>query len=108
MGVVAVGPPAGSGRPHGRVSRWAVGLSLACGAMILASALIAVICAAIGADTAGIGMLLRLAVPGALAAFVLAVVAKARGERWKLLWLPLGLLPTTLLYLAVAVAFLWE
>jgi len=57
---------------------------------------------------AGIGMLLVLGVSGALVALVLATVATARGERWKLLWLPLGVFPATVLYLVLAVLLLWE
>jgi len=83
-------------------------LSLVSGAMIVVSLLITVICAALGADTAGIGMLLVLGVPGSLVALVLATVATARGERWKLLWLPLGVFPATVLYLLLAAFFLWE
>lgn len=99
---------AGSGRPDDGLVRRAVGLSLVCGAMVGASLLITVICAAVGVDTAGIGMLLIVGVPGVLVAFVLATIAKARGEPWKPLWLPLGVFPATLLYLVLALLFLWE
>ncbi len=98
----------GSGQPYSRLARWAVGLSLVSGAMIVASLLITAMCAAVGADTAGIGMLLVLGVPGALGAFVLGAVAKARHERWRLSWLPLSVFPATVLYLVLALAFLWE
>ena len=76
--------------------------------MVAASFLITVICAAIGADTAGIGMLLIVGVPGVLVAFVLATIAKAGGEPWEQLWLPFGVFPATLLYLVLALLFLWE
>jgi hypothetical protein len=75
----------GSGQPHSRRARWAVGLSLVSGVMILASIAIATICAAVGAETAGIGALLPPGAFGSLAAFVLAIVAKVRHEQRSLL-----------------------
>jgi len=45
---------------------------------------------------------------GALAAFVLAIVAKIRHERWTLLWLPLGVLPAVIVFLVLGEAFWWE
>jgi hypothetical protein len=98
---------AGTG-PHDRLARLAVGLALVCGAMVVASLLITAISAAVGVDTAGIGMLLSVGVPGVLVAFVLATVAMARGERWQRVWLPLGVFPATVLSLVLAVLFLWE
>lgn len=99
---------AGSARRRSRLARWAVGLSLICGAMIMTSILIAVTCKVAGVDTAGMGVLLTPGVPGAAVAFVLATIARARGERWQLLRLPLALFPATALYLVLAEALLWE
>jgi hypothetical protein len=45
---------------------------------------------------------------GSLAAFVLAIIAKVRHERWALLWLPLCLFPALLLFLVLGEAFWWE
>jgi len=46
--------------------------------------------------------------PASLAAFVLAVVAKVKHERWALLWLPLSVFPALLAFLVLGEAFWWE
>jgi len=93
-----------------------VSLSIGSGVVFVASVLTVVIPYAVGADgavedtwfgallvaTAFAGLL------GALAAFVLAIVAKVRHERWTLLWLPLGLLPAVIVFLVLGEAFWWE
>jgi hypothetical protein len=57
-----------------------------------------------------VGYLAGFAVIGglltALAAFVMAIVAKVKHERWALLWLPLSVFPT-LLAIVVLVEALW-
>jgi hypothetical protein len=45
---------------------------------------------------------------GTLAAFLAAVVAKVRHERWALLWLPLCVFPALLAFLILGEAFWWE
>jgi hypothetical protein len=75
---------------------------------VAASLLITVICAAVGTETAGVGTLLVLGVPGALVALVLAIAAIAHGEQWKRLWAPLGLFPVSVVCLVLAALFLWE
>lgn len=64
---------------HTRMAWWAVGL--AAGAVVMLTLTLA------GSGGGGGGVMLSLA------AFTLAVVAKARRERWALLWLPLLLFP---------------
>ena len=44
---------------------------------------------------------------GSLAAFVLAIIAKVRHERWALLWLPLCVFPAFALFLVLGEA-LWR
>ena len=43
-----------------------------------------------------------------LAAFALAVVARATHERWALLWLPLSVFPGLLALVVLGEAFWWE
>lgn len=83
-------------------------MSLVAGAMVAASIAVATICAAVGIQTAGIGAVLPPGALGSLAAFVLAIVARLRRERWSLLLLPVGVFPATVLFLALGEAFLWE
>jgi hypothetical protein len=45
---------------------------------------------------------------GSLAAFVLALIAKAMHERWALLWLPLCVFPAAALFLVLGEALWWE
>jgi hypothetical protein len=45
---------------------------------------------------------------GSLAAFVAAIVAKVRHERWTLLWLPLCVFPALLAFVMLGEAFWWE
>jgi hypothetical protein len=43
-----------------------------------------------------------------LVAFVLAVVARVKQERWRLLWLPLFLFPAMVVFLLLGEVFWWE
>ena len=45
---------------------------------------------------------------GSLAAFLPAIIARRRGERWTVLWLPLCEFPTFLVFLVLGEAFWWE
>ena len=45
---------------------------------------------------------------GSLAAFVLAIVARIRGERWLLLWMPLCAFPALVAFLVPGEAVGWE
>ena len=113
---VRAAPSTGSGRPRGGVTRWAVGLSLVCGATVAASFAAIAIPYAVGAEGAvedtWLGLLLALTafagLFGSVAAFVLAIVAGTRHERWRLLWLPLCVFPAIALFLVLGEAFWWE
>jgi hypothetical protein len=116
--VAPVAAPAsvGSGRPHSRVAEWAVKLASVCGAAFAASAAAVALAYAVGDESAvedtWLGALLvivpSVGVLGSLAAFVLAVVAKARHEYWAWLWLPLGVFPGLIVFVVLGEAFWWE
>ena len=107
---------AGSGEPHSRLARWAVGLSTLFGVAIVASITTFGIAYALGGASATednwVGYLVAgmafTGLLGSLAALVLAIIAKIRRERWVLLWLPLSLFPTFFLFLVLGEAFWWE
>jgi hypothetical protein len=91
-------------------------LSAVFGAVFAASGAAVVLAYAVGAEGAVEDTLLGAFLActaiagllGALAAFVLAVVAKAERERWALLWLPLCSFPVFLLFLLLGEALWWE
>ena len=105
-----------SGRPHGRLARWAVWLGALGGGLTLVSVATVVTAYAVGAASAvedtWFGVILSIAALcgalGSLVALVLAVVAKVRRERWTLLWLPLGVFPAIVLFVSLGEAFWWE
>lgn len=112
-GVHASSDPGG---PHGRIARWAVGSAAVCGTVFAASAVAAVIAYVVGIEGAvedtWVGALLAISAfsgaLGSLAAFVLAIIAKVRRERWALLWLPLSIFPAIVLFISLGEAFWWE
>ena len=55
----------------------------------------------------GVGSLLG-GLAASLLAFVLAVIAKMKGERWRLLWLPQLLFPAIAVFLVLGELFWWE
>ncbi len=107
--------PAGS-RPHSRVAGRAIKLAEVCGGAFAAAVAALALAYAVGVESAvedtWLGALLfvvlTLGMLGSLAAFVLAVVAKARHERWVRLWLPLGMFPAVIVFVALGEAFWWE
>ncbi len=109
---ISVGPaPA-----HGRPSRWAVRLAAAAAVAIATSLLTFAVAYAVGGSGATednwVGYLVEDVLLGGLlasfVAFALAVVAKAKHDRWALLWLPLSVFPALLAFLALGEAFWWE
>jgi hypothetical protein len=108
--------PGGHGRTPGRLARWAVGLSAVFGVTFSASVATIAIAYAAGGEGAvedsWLGVLLAIigsvGFVGSLAAFLLAIIARVRRERWALLWLPLCAFPAFFLFLVLGEAFWWE
>ena len=108
--------PTGHGHPHGRLARWAVRLSAVFGATVATLIAALVITYAVGVESAVedtllgwfLGIMALTGVLGSLAAFLAAIVAKVRHERWTLLWLPLCVFPALLAFLVLGEAFWWE
>ena len=107
----------GHGLPHSRLARWAVGLSAASVVAIATSITMFAIAYGVGGWDAiednWVGFLVAVMVlgpglTGSLAAFVLAIVAKIRRERWTLLWAPLCAFPAFVAFLVLGEAFWWE
>lgn len=92
---------AGSGGSHDRLAQWAVWLSVGFGTAFAATV------ATLALWGFG-GPVALVAFLGALAAFVLAVDAKVRHERWAWLWLPLCMFPAMLVFVVLGEAFWWE
>lgn len=93
--------PADPSGGHSGLARWAVRTAAAVAVGVGASYTIFAVAYATGGDSAisdtWVGNLAGIALIGGLAvafaAFLLAVVAKLRHERWRWLWLPLALFP---------------
>lgn len=105
-------PPGG----HTPTARWAVGLAAVVAVVVAVSYTIVAVAYAVGGDKAisdnWVGFLGAFAILGGLAtslvAFVLAIVAKVKHERWALLWLPLCLFPALLVVVVLAETFWLE
>jgi hypothetical protein len=119
VSLMAVGPVAGRapifrGPARSRVGRWAVGLAEAVVAVIAVSYTIFFVTVAAGGsvDDTWVGSLGGFALIGGLlvsfVAFVLAVFAKVKRERWGLLWLPLSVFPALLAIVVIAEAFFMD
>lgn len=108
--------PTGHGWARGRLAGWAVGLSALFGAAFASSVATIAIAYAVGREGAvedsWLGVILAtvalVGLVGSLAAFVLAIIAKFRHERWVLLWLPLCAFPAFALFLVLGEALWWE
>lgn len=106
----------GHGDPHGRLARWAVRLSVVFGAAATASIATVVIAYAVGVESAVedtlfgwfLGRMALTGFVGSVAAFLAAIVAKFRHERWAVLWLPLCVFPALLAFLVLGEALWWE
>jgi len=96
------------------VGRWAVGLAEAVVAVVAASYTVFFATVATGGsvDDTWVGSLGGLAFIGGMlvsfVAFVLAVFAKVKRERWGLLWLPLSVFPALLAIVVIAEAFFMD
>lgn len=116
------GAPTSTGSTHQsshsptRTARWAVGTASVVAAVIVLSAAIFAVAYAIGGVSATednwVGFLAAAALLGglaaSLAAFILAVVARVRHERWAVLWLPLVLFPALSAFVVLGELFWWE
>ena len=99
-----------------RYVRWAVTIAGAVAVAIVVSFAIFGVAFAVGGwdaiDDTWVGFIVVVSLLGGLAAslvaFVLAVVAKVKHERWRLVWLPLLLFPAILLFLVLGELFWWE
>ena len=99
-----------------RPARWAVGIAgVVAAAIVVSFAIFAVAYAVRGSaavDDTWIGLIVVVSLLGGLAAslvaFVLAVMAKVKHERWGPLWLPLALFPGILAFLVLGELFWWE
>ena len=106
----------GPSHPPSRLSRWAVGTAGAVVAVIMVSYTIFAVAYATGGAAATednwVGFLGAVSLIGgllaSLVAFILAVVAKAKHERWALLWLPLVLFPALFGFVVLGEVFWWE
>jgi hypothetical protein len=97
-------------RSHGRVARWAVALSVVLGVAIAVLS----IGWAVGGDSFMDGNLwfsittVLVGVAAALAGCATAIVARVKGERWSVLWVPLCALPALVVFVVLGEAFWWE
>jgi hypothetical protein len=120
---MAVGPVpghapilSGPADAHSPLARWAVGLAAAVVVALAASYTIFGTAYAIGGwdaiEDTWVGFLGAFSLLGgllaSLVAFVLALVAKVKHERWALLWLPLSVFPALLAFLVLGETFWWE
>ena len=110
--------PSSADPPPGptRLARWAVGLAAAVFVVVVVSYTIFAVAYAVGGSGAvsdtWVGFLGAVALVGGLSvslvAFGVAVFAKVRHERWRLLWLPLSVFPVLFALALLAEAFLME
>lgn len=97
-------------------ARWAVALATTAAAAIVGSLAVFGIASAVGGSSATednavgvvVGVLLLTALLASLVAFVLALAATLRHERWALLALPLAVFPAVLAFIILGEAFWWE
>lgn len=113
---VAGRAPVSERRAHSGLAWWAVGLGAAVAVIIGVSYAIFAAAYAIGGsdriEDTWVGYLGGVSLVGgllaSLVAFVLAVVARVKHERWALLGLPLSVFPALLAFVVLAEALWWE
>jgi hypothetical protein len=101
---------------HARGTRWAVRIAAVVAVAIVVSFAIFGVAFAVGGwdaiDDTWVGFIVVVSLLGGLAAslvaFVLAVMATVRHERWRLLGLPLFVFPAILIFLVLGELFWWE
>lgn len=106
----------GSADARSHLARWAVGLSAVFVVAVVATITTFAVGYAVGGQSAiednwvaVLGWIIPLVgLLASLAAFVLAIVAKIRRERWTLLWAPLCAFPAFVAFLVLGEAFWWE
>lgn len=99
-----------------RPARWAVTIAGVVAAAIVMSFATFAVGYAVGGwgavDETWYGLIVVVSLLGGLAAslvaFVVAVVARVKHERWRLLWLRLMLFPAILAFLVLGELFWWE
>ncbi|HEX3268429.1 MAG TPA: hypothetical protein VHQ98_10645 [Gaiellaceae bacterium] len=102
--------PGARSRLHGPLARWAVALSAVFGVAIA----VFLIGWTVGGDSFidnNLWFSVTTVLPGvatAIAACATAIVALIRGERWRLLWVPLCAFPALFVFLMLGEAFWWE
>ena len=109
---VRLGPLAG----HTRAGRWAVAIAAVVAvAILLAFATLAAAYVFGGwalIDDTWVGFIVAASLLGgllaSLVAFVLAIIAKVKHERWRLLWLAHLLFPALVAFLVLGELFWWE
>lgn len=108
--------PAGEIHASSPLTRWAVGIAATVAALLVLTGAIFAVAYARG-GSAGfsdnwVGFLGAVAIIGgliaSLAAFVLAIVARVKHEKWAWLWLPLSVFPALLVFVVLGEVFWWE
>jgi hypothetical protein len=106
----------GAAHPPANLARWAVGLAAVVAVVIVVSAMVFAVAYVTGGAAATednwVGFLAAYSLLGgllaSLAAFILAVFARAKHDHWALLWLPLVLFPTLFGFVVLGELFWWE
>ena len=101
---------------HPRLARWAVAIAALVAVAIVVSFAVFVVAYAVGGwaaiDDTWAGFIVVVSLLGGLVAsllaFVLAVIARVKQARWRLLWLSLLLFPAIAVFLVLGELFWWE
>ena len=101
---------------HTHLARWAVAIASVVAVAIVVSVAVFAAAYAVGGwaaiEDTWVGFIGAVSLLGGLVAsllaFVLAVIAKVKGDRWRLLWLPQLLFPAIAVFLVLGELFWWE